>query len=477
MKLWQKTFIWTLLIVMLSVSIVGILILKNNFKSSMEWQVDRAYMEHEYMISNINSRVVSERLRKNSIALTTKEIVDVMNNIFENVDNKDTTAVGLLNTYEEVLYNNSRITVRTALLKQTMDTEQTCRQIVEIDGVHYLYISSMITLETQDFIFITRTDISEIYKLHDEQLNYTKFLGICLSLASAVFLLILIKLLLRPLSTLNNNLYAIAAGDYSRRIKIKRNDEISQLADSMNKMARTIEENVSTLSNVAENRRHFINNLSHEMKTPLTSIMGFADILRIKREISNEELAKYTGIIIEETKRLQNISGKLMELITVVKTNIELKELNIKEILNQIELIYRPVLKKNDLTLHTDFIDCKVYIDDELFKSMIYNIIDNAVKASEIGGNIYVSSDFEDDVLTISVKDEGIGMEESELDKILEPFYMVDKARSRKAGGAGLGLALCKKIADIHNATISFKSEKSKGTTVIITMRGVECDE
>lgn len=477
MKLWQKTFVCTLLIVMLSISIVGILILKNNFKSSMEWQIDRAYTEHEYMISNINSRVVSERLRKNSIALTTKEIVEVMNSIFENADNKDTTAVGLLNTYEEVVYNSSRITVRTALLQETVDTKQTCKQIIEIDGIHYLYISSMINLETQDFIFITRTDISEIYKLHNEQLNYTKFLGICFALLSAVFLLILIKLLLKPLSTLNNNLYAITAGDYSRRIKITRNDEISQLADSMNKMARTIEENVTTLSNIAENRRDFINNLSHEMKTPLTSIMGFADILRIKREISKEELEKYTGIIIEETKRLQNISGKLMELITVGETDLDFQYVNISQILNQIELIYRPIMEKNKLTLHIDFEDCQIYIDEELFKSMIYNIIDNAVKASEIGGNIYISSIFEDDILTISITDEGIGMEENELDKIMEPFYMVDKARSRKAGGAGLGLALCKKIADIHHATISFQSEKHKGTTAIITIKGVECNE
>lgn len=472
MKLWQKTFLWTLVTVMGSVIIISILILKNNFSSSMEWQIEHAYAEHEYMISNTDSNIINERLRHNSIALTTKEIVSVMNNIFNYSDNKEATAVALVNMYDETLYNNTRLIVSDELLEQTKNNTEPCLQILETDGIHYLYISSMITLETQNFIFVTRTNISEIYDLHNEQLDYAKLLGACLALGSSILLLILIKTLLRPLSTLNNNLYAIASGDYSRRLKIKGNNELSELADSMNKMAGMIEENVTDLSNIAENRRQFINNLSHEMKTPLTSILGFADIMRIKKDISDDELAEYTGIIISETKRLQNISGKLMELITVGETNLEFKEVNILDILNQIELVFRPALEKNDLTLNTDFVECTAYIDSELFKSMLFNIIDNAIKASKIGGNIYISNSFDNGRLTISVRDEGIGIEKSELKNITEPFYMVDKARSRKAGGVGLGLALCSKIADIHNATIKFESEPGIGTTVSISMRG-----
>lgn len=477
MKLWQKIFLWSLLTVMLSVSTLGVLLLKNNFKSTMKRQVESTLSEHKYLISNINNRILAERLRNDSILLNEKEIVQLMNNIFENSDTKESTVVALLNTYDEMLYNNTSITIDENLFTSVMDTHMTCKQIIAEDSNNYLIIASLVTFETQDYVFVTSTNITEIYSLYKSQLDYAKFLSVCLSLACAFFLLILVKLLFKPLAHLNNSTHSIATGDYSKRINIKHHDELGELAENMNTMADSVEKNITLLQETAENRRQFIDNLSHEMKTPLTSILGFADIIRIKRNITPEELSEYSGIILEEAKRIKNLSGKLMEIITVGETNLEFTEITTSSLFSQIELILKPIFNNNNMNLITYFDDCTICIDLELFKSMILNVVDNAVKASTKGSNIYLNGHFYNGLFTITVKDEGIGIEASKINKITEPFYMVDKARSRKAGGAGLGLALCKRIADIHNAKFIIESKKDVGTTVIMVMKGAKIND
>ena len=482
MKLWQKIFLWTLLIVMLSVSTIGILLLKNDFHSSLKRQTNNTISEHKYMISNINNRIIAERLQSNSILLSTKEVIDVMNNIFENSSTKGTTVVALINDYDEMLYNNSRIDIDTELLdrvnEENRDDQDTlCTQIVKKENEIILMIASAITLEQQDYIFVTSTDITGIYDSYTTQFEYAKFLCISLSLVCAFFLLILVKLLLRPLANLNNTTHAIAAGDYSKRIKIKRYDELGELAENMNIMADSVEENITLLKETAENRKQFINNLSHEMKTPLTSILGFADIIRIKRNISPEELSEYSGIICEEAKRLKNLSGKLMEIITIGETNLDFIHVNTKELFAQIELVMKPIFLNHQMTLVSECDECMITIDLELFKSMIFNIIDNSIKASKKGAHIYLTGALSGNIFEISIIDNGIGIDEKELGKITEPFYMIDKARSRKAGGAGLGLALCKRIAEIHQADFEIYSKLGAGTTVKILIQGAVCDE
>ena len=368
MKLWQKIFLWTLLTAMLAVSTLGVLLLKNNFKSSMVRQTQSTLSEHEYLISNINNRIIAERLRNGSVLLSTKDISNVLKSIFDNSSSKETTSVALFNTAYEVLYNNVNVNISDELIKSVSSDNLTAKQIVKSGHSHYLIIASYISLERQEFIFVTATDITEIYDLYSSQLDYAKFLSICLSLLCAFILLILVKLLLRPLSNLNNSTHLIANGDYSKRLNIKTNDELGELAQNMNIMADAVEENVTLLQETAENRKQFINNLSHEMKTPLTSILGFADIIRIKRNITPEELSEYSGIIFEEAKRLKNLSGKLMEIITVGETNLEFTEVTASSLFSQLELVFKPIFEKNNMKFAISYDECKLCIDLELFK-------------------------------------------------------------------------------------------------------------
>ena len=300
MKLWQKTFIWTLIIVMIAVSSTSIIILKNNYDISIDRQITNTLSEHEYLISNIKNRIITERRKQSAVLLQPSQILDVFQDIMAATDSKEKTTIALYDEEGQVQYHNMVIKISDEFYNAINSSQKTHKQIVRSENRHWLLIGSSISLEQQDYIFISSTDISEIYTIYEEQLEFTKWFTISISLESALFLLVLIKLLLVPLTKLNRATKRIAGGDYSERITIKGRDELSELAENMNIMADSVEENITLLSETAENRRQFINNLTHEMKTPLTSILGFADIIRIKRNITPKELSEYSGIIFEE---------------------------------------------------------------------------------------------------------------------------------------------------------------------------------
>lgn len=255
---------------------------------------------------------------------------------------------------------------------------------------------------------------------------------ICATVIASV-LLIVVWLLLLPLRRINEGTRQIAQGNYSKRLPEKGSTEFSQLSRNMNEMAEAIEHNIKDLESVAEDRNTFIANLAHEMKTPLTSILGFGDLLRIKRTVDDKERREYAGIIVEETKRLKTLSGKLMELITVGSTQLDWQTIPLTSIMEEVGQALQISLSKSGITLNIKVCKIEVSVDKELFKSLIYNLIDNAIKASKSGQEIEVFAEETNGILTIAVKDHGIGIPKEEINKIMQPFYMIDKSRTRKA--------------------------------------------
>ena len=164
-----------------------------------------------------------------------------------------------------------------------------------------------------------------------------------------------------------------------------------------------------------------------------------------------------------------------MELIALGGTETEKAPVSLPAMIKETEASLTPILTKNSVTLSCSCEDITISADEELFKSLLYNIIENAVKASAIGQQIELRAGMSDGNVVIAVTDHGIGMTEEDAKKVFEPFYMVDKSRSRKAGGAGLGLALCVKIAELHHAVLTLKSKLGEGTTVYIIISGEEC--
>ena len=274
---------------------------------------------------------------------------------------------------------------------------------------------------------------------------------------------------MRPLMELKKAAAAISEGKYQIRVSEGRKDELGELACSFNHMAATIEESIQKLTETNRRQQQMLGSLAHELKTPMTAIMGYADTLLTVR-LSDKRREQALRYIQKECSRLSRLSVKILELTGLYeeeKSGLNLQSFQVGEFLNHIKALTGFTLKEKEIQLEVQCSpsDLQKTADVDLLTSFVLNLVDNAGKASEEGGKIRIIA--EDKALI--VEDYGRGITSEDLERVTEAFYMVDKSRSRKEGGAGLGLALCKEIADLHHWKMSVESEPEKGTRVILS--------
>lgn len=480
MKLWQKIFLSSLCLIITAVNVISIVLLNNSHKLLIERERSHAINEYEYFAASFANTVVYERLKADKIMMSEEDVKKIAADIVSSRSQGQSAAA---------VYDSNKSLIESSALPELFELDEFLSYISSIGNssgnyyikifqcgnVHYMTVCSTLKIEDNSYLVLTASDVSEIYALRNQQTDFVRKVSLIAAAIISLILLVTIIFLLRPLSKLNTYTKAIAKGNYKIRIRKKGSHEFRELAENMNIMADSIQSHAARLEKIAEDRQTFIANLAHEMKTPLTSILGFADLLRIKRNVSDKERFEYANVIVEETKRLRSLSGKLMELIALGGTETEKKPVSLPSMIKETEAALTPILQKNSLSLACVSEDITIYADEELFKSLLYNIIENAVKASSIGQQITLRAAMTSGSAVIAVSDQGIGMSQEDAKKVFEPFYMVDKSRSRKAGGAGLGLALCVKIAELHNAILTIDSHLGQGTTVYIIVSEEEC--
>ena len=260
----------------------------------------------------------------------------------------------------------------------------------------------------------------------------------------------------RPVRTLTKATQLIEEGQYDVRADVKSLDEIGDLAISFNAMAESIEQKVSTLEGYAKQQKDFVANFSHEL---------YADMLR-SAELDEEDAFMASNFIFSEGKRLEALSLKLMDLVVLDKDEFELVRGYARRVLGHVMAVVTPMLEQHGLTLKTDIEQHQILYEKDLLLTLITNLIDNARKASEPGKTIELSGRKQEGRYRITVTDHGIGIPQEELKRITEAFFMVDKSRSRAQHGAGLGLAIGNKIAQLHGSELHFESQVGVGTTV-----------
>ena len=275
-----------------------------------------------------------------------------------------------------------------------------------------------------------------------------------------------------PIRSLGRVATQLAQGDYSPRAEVSGGDEIGELADSFNLMAGAIEKNIQELEDAARRQEDFTASFVHELKTPLTSIIGYADLLR-SQTLSEDMRFKAASYIFSEGKRLENLSLSLMNLMVVGRSAMEVRPVNMGNLCREAGRISQPAVRGKGLSLTVRAEECVIEGDPALLQTLIQNLLDNARKATEPGGHIVLAGRKTEDGYRLTVADQGRGIPEGEMAKITEPFYMVDKSCSRAEGGAGLGLALCKQIAELHGSALQFESQEGKGTIVTVILGGV----
>ena len=322
--------------------------------------------------------------------------------------------------------------------------------------------------------FVTQWDVSKTVRQQEILQQYFLRCYLAAVLVGMGLLGLLSALLTGPLKRMSRAAGRMAQGDYEERLAVRGRDEIGELAESFNRMAEAVEEKVEALSRAAREREDFVANFAHEMKTPMTSIIGYADML-YQRELSRKEVRDASWYIWNEGMRLEALSLKLMDLTVLGRQDFPLQEMAAEELLADAAGGLEPFFAEKGVSFALSADPAYIRVEYDLFKTLLINLLDNSVKAGCT--RLALSGTRErEGRYRICVRDNGCGMEEEELSRITEAFYMVDKARSRKQHGAGLGLALADRIARIHGSGLEFGSRKGQGTEVSLLFSCVEAE-
>lgn len=313
-------------------------------------------------------------------------------------------------------------------------------------------------------------DITQVYDFRNSELSIYRNIMIALLIFGIALAFLFSFWLTKSMEQLSKVVRKIAKGDIKSRAVISSGDEIEMLSNDINVMADTIESDMEKLKESVEKQEFFMAGFAHEMKTPMTSIIGYSDLIR-SHNLDVEEMKESANYIFRESKRLEALSLKMLELVVMNKDEASLKVSNPADVINDVTRMIKVGIQKKNITLKVSLENGKVLLDRDLFQSMLNNLIDNAIKSIDGAGEIHVTGRKKDGEYIIQIRDNGRGMSEEELGKITEAFYRVDKSRSRLQGGAGLGLAICKKIAEIHHTELAYESQPGEGTKVTITMR------
>lgn len=471
MKFRYKLVIGIILLLCLSFGIGGTVLIDKAFKASLNYATESRLQNYQntqntlLIAADMNSSISYDDL---STILSQMEIQNSTSWRYVRFTNTDTS---------EVIYSTNTSFVPMELHIEEAD-DDTCLSRIWSDGQSYYYqITGAITIYQSSLTVSTYTgqldivyDISTIYQSrHTEQRIFHQLL-IAIAVIGCMISIIMAYIMTKPLESLSRTVKNLAKGNLEARASIHSGDEIEDLAVNFNEMADTIKGNINELQASIDRQEQFMGSFAHELKTPMTSIIGYADLLR-SHTMQTDEITEASNYIFSEGKRLESLSIKLLELLVVKNQDTELKPANPANVIKTVINIMKPELEKEHITLKSTCENGTCMMDTDLFQSLIFNITDNARKAMDNGGNIHISSRAKNGNYIIVIKDNGRGMPPEELSKITDAFYRIDKSRSRAQGGAGLGLAICVKIAEIHNAKIRFKSEPGRGTVVTIILK------
>ena len=307
-------------------------------------------------------------------------------------------------------------------------------------------------------------DLTSLYTNRDRLLSLALLLCLAGSALITISAILIAKVIMRPIDKLQLAAGKIAAGDYTVSLPTKGQDETAELARQFEKMAKAVMERESELKDQAERKQLFIDSLAHEMRTPLTAVMGYAMYLQ-SVNASEEERQKALQYIAAEAKRLKNLDETLMNLTRMAHDGVALEPVNIEDLLEKAVNQAKPLYDQKSVSLAVIAENGAWQADEPLLMLIAGNLLQNALTASKPGDTVTITGTANG----LAVADQGIGMTKEQLQRACEPFYKADKARTRKAGGAGLGLTLTKQAANMLHAQLSLSSAPSKGTTAGIS--------
>ena len=463
MKISLKLLLSTVVVMALALGFSGFYFVNYVFETSLEREVGQAVDESSILSFAFETAVLNVPAVYRVLPDSTVE--EIASNL-ERGGRSTNRLIRIANEQKEILHTSDGFIADEELLQQTWTDTKTYRVIETPDGY---YIHTCVAISSLGTILYLETmkDVSDVFTERAMGFSLYRKVTLTMLLLGTVIMHFIASLLTKPIRLLTRATIRMSAGDYAYRARQVSNDELGQLTCAFNDMANALEENIEKLEEENEAKEEFMGAFAHELKTPLTAIIGYADMLR-SHKLDEEKSFLSANYIYTEGKRLEAMSFRLLDIIVAKKDEAELSAVRTAEIFQYLQGMFAEENRGMQFAFTYD--DDIVFAEVNLIKTVLVNLIDNACKASETGSKVTVRGRKFDTGYRFEVEDEGIGIPPEEQRKITKAFYMVDKSRSRSKNGAGLGLALCEEILKIHHSALTIQSEQGKGSCIGFTL-------
>lgn len=460
MKLSAKVFLSAMFVLSVALSLSGYLLIASSYRNAVDQETQRAMDHFQYAKFLLQADLIgnpSDPISAGFSRLAEQSLPGLS-------DGGDYISV----FGDDQALEYSTFPVDPGLRIADYDVE---RKIIskthQIEGRTYVMVLGQITQSGRTLYLVTATDIQAAVDQKEKMVrNYGVIYFVAIGLGT-VLVMVFSALLTGPIRKMSSAATRIADGNYSERLQVASSDEMGELSERFNAMAQTIEERIAELSKAAKQKEDFVSSFAHELKTPLTSVIGYADMI-YQKPLPRDEVKNAAAFIMDEGLRLEALSLKLMDLTILNRQDFVLEELPADELLQNIADTLRPLLLGEDIRITVEAAKAYIRVDYDLFKTLLLNLVDNAAKAESTQINLIGRTTAKS--YSVSVSDNGHGIPAADLDRITEAFYVVDKSRSRKQHGAGLGLAIAARIAEIHGSRLEFASAPGRGTTVSLSL-------
>jgi len=451
MRLWQKIYI-TALLLFLPVLNVGLfmgarMIFNYNMEMAKSQASDEVHLLSRTIVKDIESRSYEEQMTNDIVYRVGASYIDY-------ISDKDSNA-----------------TLELHFVGDNGDLQMGQQDMTVYDAGHYpeLRVLELLEAPYETYQLYYYKPLDDFYNLWESLKIVFLIIGLCCSAVLAVVLYFLLYEMTAPLQRLTESVKKMQQGMPWQSVSVEGHDDISDLTRSFNEMGQEIEAQMSLLQKESKTKQQLVDDLAHEMRTPLTAIYGYAEYLQ-KAPYTEEELYDALEYIMSESKRLSHMGQELLTMAIYREDELNKELIDTESLSKDISNMMTAVLQEKRLKLVKKIKPASFEGDKAMLVCLLRNLIENAARASESGSRIWLTAEKKENRIILRIKDEGIGMEPHELERITDAFYRVDKARSRSNGGAGIGLNLCDLIVKKHAGTMEFESEPGRGTTVTVSL-------
>lgn len=481
MRFGQKIFLVSFALIIIAINGIGIIMINQSYKENVQREIEKSVIQINSIMTEINAGMntlayIGSSYWKNNVKI---KLYDQAKMIYTNFKDEYPEIEDKLLTQEDKKTLDELIE-EMAIEKDGAAQEKgktNAAYLINVGGGStkseennikvYIEDDKLFTkLRRNTKVIITLADISKVNDMKEEQIDYFVALSLGSSFVIALILSSSVSFLTRKIKLLNKMVKEVEQGNYEAKVKKLGNDEIGNVGKSFNNMTQAIQKNIEEIQTVSENRKQFIGNLTHEIRTPLTSIIGYSSLVKSGKVTKQEDVIEYCHKIHEEGRYIEKISQKLMDLLLVENGNIEVEEMNLSEevykITNELQETFP------DVTYQIEIVDSVfVKADKVLLKSLIFNLVKNAIGAYKENAIVRIEVNRNKE---LKVVDYGKGIPDSEIEKIKEPFYTLSQDRNRSFSGMGLGLPLCMKIVEVLKGTLEIESRENKGTSITVKL-------